>query len=178
MGPLAKLIPLCRRRWSIPILARLLREEGDRFVPLVHSLGANPEAVREALRDLSEMGLVGPNPGYGHPLRPEYILTSRGEKLAPACERLDSTIRTLGLQDACLRRWSLPVLYTVGEGAARFSEIGRCLGDVTDRALSLTLTSLDDAAVLVRRLMEDRPPRFDYSLAERGQEIHRIVSAL
>ena len=28
------------------------------------------------------------NPGHGHPMRPEYLLTSSGEELAPWCRRL------------------------------------------------------------------------------------------
>ncbi len=178
MSALATLIPLCRRRWSIPALAHLSRRSGDRFVPLAHALSANHEALRDTLHDLTQMGLVGPNPGYGHPLRPEYILTARGRRLAPACERLDGLIQTFKLREVCLRRWSLPALYVIGQGAARFTDIGRGLGEVTDRALSLSLTSLDEASVVVRRLMEQRPPRFDYSLAETGHEIHRAVADL
>ena len=30
---------LVRRRWAIPVLAHLLREEGDRFIPMAHALG-------------------------------------------------------------------------------------------------------------------------------------------
>lgn len=175
---LARLIPLCRRRWSIPIIARLARVEGDRFVPLVHSLRASEEAVRETLADLTEQGLVRPNPGYGHPLRPEYILTKKGERLAPACTHLDDTLATLHLRHVCLRRWSLPALYVVGDGATRFTEIARRLGEVTDRALSQTLTTLDDAAVVARRLAEPRPARFDYILADSGLAVHQALADL
>jgi DNA-binding HxlR family transcriptional regulator len=173
---LARLIPLCRRRWSIPILARLSRVDGDRFVPLVHALDAGQEAVRETLAELIEQGWVRPNPGYGHPLRPEYILTGKGERLAPACVRLDDTLAALRLKDVCLRRWSLPALHVIGDGATRFSGIARQLGDVTDRALSMTLASLDDAAIVARRLAEPRPARFDYILADTGATIHQILS--
>jgi DNA-binding HxlR family transcriptional regulator len=171
-----RIISLFHRRWSVPTIAALARADGDRFVPLVHKLGASPAAVRQTLDDLIARGWVEPNPGYGHPLRPEYILTGRGQKLAPACLRLDSALATLDLRPIALRKWSMPVLYVVGDAPARFSDITRRLGGITDRALSLALQDLSSASVLARQVLDGRPPRSIYAATAIGQELVPILA--
>jgi DNA-binding HxlR family transcriptional regulator len=175
---LDRLISLFHRRWSVPTIAALARAEGDRFVPLVHKLGASPAAVRQTLDDLIDRGWVAPNPGYGHPLRPEYILTGRGQKLAPACLRLDSALSALDLRPVALRKWSMPVLYVVGDAPARFSDIAGRLDGITDRALSLTLRDLGSASVLARQVLDGRPPRSLYAATTMGQELVPILAEI
>jgi DNA-binding HxlR family transcriptional regulator len=171
-----RLISLFHRRWSVPLIASLARDEGDRFVPLCHKLSASPASVRQTLDELIARGWVAPNPGYGHPLRPEYILTRRGQKLAPACVRLDAALGALDLRAVALRKWSMPVLYVVGDAPARFSDITRRLEGITDRALSLTLQDLHGASVLAREVLDGRPPRSMYAATEVGQELVPILA--
>lgn len=157
MDRLERLTALFRRRWACPVMAELHRAEGAKFITLVNRLESNPGAVRQTLDTLIELDWVRPNPGYGHPMRPEYILTRRGQRLAPGCAALDDGIRALGVARTALRRWSMPVLYVVGESPRRFNEIARALGGVTDRALALTLRDMDAASLVVRQLIDARP---------------------
>ena len=83
-------------RWSVPVLALLAEERGARLVRLSRALGASPGACRATLDALIELGLVTPNPGYGHPLRPEYILTPAGESLTEPAAAFERTARRLG----------------------------------------------------------------------------------
>src|SRR5262245_41080710 len=92
-----RLTSLFRRRWGCPIIAELHRSDGAKFVALVHKLQSNPGAMRQSLDELIELGWVRRNPGYGHPLRPEYLLTRSGEKIAPACADLDAAIHSLSV---------------------------------------------------------------------------------
>lgn len=144
------LVALVQRRWNIPILAELARREGAKFSTLAHAMGAPSGSIRASLDDLIRDGWVVPNPGYGHPLRPEYILTDSGRRIASTCRRVDETLGALQVQDLCLRRWSLPVLDSIVGGAARFGEISGGLGRITDRALSLSLNDLRMAALIER----------------------------
>jgi DNA-binding HxlR family transcriptional regulator len=146
--PMSRLLAIHHRRWSGSILAELARERGCKFVTLTHRLGASPGAVRDALDDLIARGWVIPNPGYGHPLRPEYILTPEGEELAPACARLVRVAGELRVRPVILRRWPMPVLRTLAEGPARFTQMGDALGAITDRALSHALRDLKERALL------------------------------
>ncbi len=72
---MSTLVALFHNRWSVPILAELHRQRGSRFVTLARTLGMSRESLRRTLAALIESGLVGRNPGYGHPLRPEYVLS-------------------------------------------------------------------------------------------------------
>jgi DNA-binding HxlR family transcriptional regulator len=175
MQNLGRLIPLFHRRWSVPLLAELERSGGAKFDSLAYSLGASPSAVRQTLDELISRGWVIPNPGYGHPLRPEYILTSGGHRLAPMCNRLDGMLRKLDLREVALRKWSMPALYVVGHGSRRFSEIGSALGSITDRALSLTLKDLYSAGVLIREVGATHPPVSLYQPTRTGQALIPIL---
>lgn len=163
------LLHLFARRWCIPILAELKRNDGSKFVTLSRRLGASPVAVRQSLDHLMALGLAQPNPGYGHPLRPEYILTESGEAIGPATVTLDRAITRLDLRESALLRWSMPTLFVVGNSPrARFSEIGEALGPVTDRALAQTLKKLQAESVVKRSVEESFPPAPRYSVDRRG----------
>ncbi|MBX3380287.1 MAG: winged helix-turn-helix transcriptional regulator [Phycisphaeraceae bacterium] len=166
------LLHLFARRWCIPILAELKVSEGSKFVTLSRRLGASPVAVRQSLDHLISLGLAQPNPGYGHPLRPEYILTESGDRLAPASVTLDRAITRLELRDSALLRWSMPALFVIGSSpGARFSEIGSALGPVTDRALSQTLKRMQADAVVKRHVDDSFPPAPIYAVDRRGRPL-------
>ena len=132
------LIALFHHRWSAPVLAELLRQKGSRFAALAGTLGVGSDSLRRALDSLLALGLVARNPGYGHPLRPEYVLTrGRQEDRASAARSCSRRTRTTVL----LRKWSLPVLAALGR-PARFSELRASVPGVTPRALALALEDL------------------------------------
>ena len=129
-----ELIALCHHRWSAPVLAELGRTGGARFVVLVNRLGVGRASLQRALAALLALGLVRRNPGYGHPLRPEYVLTPEGEEAAARCARLLAAVDSKA--GVLLRKWSLPVLVAL-RGNARFSELREALPGITARALAL-----------------------------------------
>src|SRR4051794_8644501 len=141
-----ELISIFHHRWAAPVLAELLRQKGSRFAALVGTLGVGRESLRRTLDSLIEQGLVARNPGYGHPLRPEYVLTTRGEDAARRCAKLLAA----GDEDVLLRKWSLPVLTAVTQ-PSRFSELRAGLPGVTPRALALALKDLQAAGLVERR---------------------------
>lgn len=149
-------------------MAELSRGHGSKFVTLVNRLDASKGAVRDALDDLIELGLVSPNEGYGHPMRPEYILTRSGVRVGEACVELEDALSELDAEDVARRKWSMPTLWAVRNGPARFSEIGRRLHVVTDRALSMTLRELTEAELIARELVDARPPSSAYVPTESG----------
>ena len=107
---------LCHHRWSLPVLAEIGRTGGSRFATLTGRLGVTGESLRRTLAYLQGEGLLDRNPGYGHPLRPEYVLTTRGRLLAPRARRLLDTLA--GHEDVGLKKWSLPVLAELEDAAA------------------------------------------------------------
>jgi DNA-binding HxlR family transcriptional regulator len=175
MDRLDRLTALFRRRWACQVIAELHRTEGAKFVTLVSQLGSSPGAMRQTLDELLDLGWIRRNPGYGHPLRPEYLLTKSGERVAPACARLDDTFESLAVREVAVRKWSMPVLYVVGEGPTRFVEVTRALPGVTDRAVSLSLKGLSSVTMIERRLVTGPPPGCLYAATPRGEEILPIL---
>lgn len=157
---------LVRHRWMIPVLAELERLDGAKFVTLVQALGAGRSAVREALDALIALGLAARNPGYGHPLRPEYLLTDRGRALSSACLELADAVREVGGDNEAYRKWTLPIVRGLADGADRFGELREGLDGVTPRALSLALKRLVASGLVEREVDDGYPPVSRYRLTE------------
>lgn len=158
-------------RWAIPVLALLSREQGSRFAVIARAFDLSHNSLTRCLAWLKECGWVVPNPGHGHPLRPEYLLSEAGRPVGALCERIEATRTRLKLATGALPRWSLPLVGGMGIEWTRFGEIQARLAPVTPRALSTTLKAVIDAE-LVRRRLEDRyPPLPLYALTGKGQDL-------
>ncbi len=175
---MSTLIALFHNRWSVPILAELDRQRGSRFVTLSRILGLSRESLRRTLAALIDGGLVGRNPGYGHPLRPEYVLTSSGERIAVACRPLVERLRRGDLEEVALKKWSMPVVYALAEGPRRFSELRDALESVSPRALTLALKDLEAAGLIDRRVTNDYPPATVYRLTRSGRPLATLLRQL
>ena len=169
---------LFHHRWAAPILAELHRSKGSRFVTLSNRLALGRESLRRTLTALIDAGLVMKNPGYGHPLRPEYVLTERGKEIAPACARLIAALDRLGANDVGLKKWSMPAVLALAHGECRYSELRKRLPEVTPRALTLALKDLDAAELVERRVTGDYPPATVYRLRSRARPLARILTTL
>jgi len=142
---------------------------GLRFVVLVNRLDLSRDSLRASLASLGHLDLVMKNPGYGHPLRPEYILTPRGKAVASVCTEY---MKPACDNDVLLRKWSAPILLALLHGHQRFNEIRAAL-EVTPRALTQVLKLLEG---LVHRSVEDGyPPVTLYSLTDNGESVARTV---
>jgi DNA-binding HxlR family transcriptional regulator len=74
-------------------------------------------------------------------------------------------------------RWSLLIVRDVFMGLRRFDEIQASLG-IARNVLQARLTRLVDHGVLERRLYQERPPRHEYRLTEKGIELWPTMVAL
>jgi DNA-binding HxlR family transcriptional regulator len=161
------LVSLCHHRWSLPVLAEIGRTGGIRFATLTGRLGVAGESLRRTLAYLQEEGLVSRNTGYGHPLRPEYVLTPPGRDLAPRARKLHSALA--GREDVGLKKWSVPVLAELDE-PRRFSELRAAL-PASPRALALALKDLESAGLVRRTVTSDRPPQVRYAATRSARPI-------
>jgi DNA-binding HxlR family transcriptional regulator len=172
------LAALGHHRWSLPILAELERQGGSKFITLVRRLGANQASIRQALDSLIEMGLVVKNPGYGHPMRPEYILTDRGVAPAKTAGRLLGSIVDEEERRVIGNKWALPALHAIGEGATRFSQIRARLRNITQRALAQCLKDLQNANLVERKVSSAYPPAVTYALSTEAELLVPLVESL
>ena len=171
---IASLVKITSRAWSLPILASLHDGTPGRQAPLLAATGAGRTAFVQSLTHLMEIGLVERNPGYGHPLRPEFRLTERGVEVAHLASRVLHETQNNG-QLLVRRAWTLPVLVSLQE-PRQFSALRRDLEPITDRALSQSLKSLEDHEWVSREVVvTTRPPKSLYSSINTGAELTRLL---
>lgn len=169
---------LFARRWAVPVLAQMHGVGGAKLVTLTGTLEAPRASVKSSLALLGELGLVHPNPGYGHPMRPEYVLSDRGRMIAGPSLELVRGIERARAMDCALKRWSLPTLHAIDRGCARFGAIAAELSRATDRAVSMAITQLDDSALIGREIDGGRPPRPIYRVSRRAGRITPVLAEL
>jgi DNA-binding HxlR family transcriptional regulator len=170
---------LLHNRWSVPVLAELARGDvaGGRFANLTRRLGVSRESLRRTLAALAGAGLVMRNPGHGHPLRADYVLTDAGRRVAPACASLVESLDGSGLEQLARKKWLLPVVLAHSAGPARFSGLRAELAPISARALALALKELEAASVVERTLVDEYPPRAEYRLAV-GDDLVELLESL
>ena len=109
------------------------------------------------------------NPGYGHPLRPEYLLTPVGARIASHCAPVLDGLRDADAEGVGLKKWSLAVVLALaGKRWRRFSELREELAGITARALTMTLKDLAAAGLVERTVTDVYPLATAYRLTPRG----------
>lgn len=63
-------------------------------------------------------------------------------------------------------RWKLMILCKLEKGKLRFSEIKRCIPEITERMLALQLRELEKDGLVKRTVYAEVPPRVDYELTD------------
>lgn len=162
-------------RWFVPVLAFTGREDGARPAALAARLGISRSMLASVLEALLRKGWLMRNPGHGHPLRPEYVLSETGRPVAAWCERVVAERDRLGLGPPDLGRWSLPLVRRLDRRWERFSSLQSSLAPVSPRSLSLSLKQLLSAGLAERRLEDAFPPVPLYGLTGRGQRLARAM---
>ncbi len=151
-------------RWRLPILAVLSADQGSRFAVLCRKLGVTPRALKLALADLMENGWVMPNPGYGHPLRPEYVVMGAYRELARHCEEVYAAHEEAELTLLLKSKWTWPILLAVDAGnSSRFGEIRGRIPGIADSSLSSGLQMLVSHGLVSREVTQGHPPEVVYS---------------
>ncbi|MBJ7439638.1 MAG: winged helix-turn-helix transcriptional regulator [Sphingopyxis sp.] len=163
------LLQLGSHRWLVPLLADLAAHRGARFVELIHRLGLSRDSLTRTLEAAATIGWVQRNPGHGHPLRPEYILTDTGEAAAARAATIAEAQGAIGLPPGAATRWGLPLVAGIGAGHDRFNALARLLAPATPRALSQGLTALGNHGLATREVVDGRPPTSRYDLTTNGR---------
>jgi len=171
-----ELTRLSAGRWLIPLLALAGAGHGLRFAEAVRQLGLARGVARAGLDALIAGGWLVRNPGHGHPLRPEYLLTGQGKVLGAWSEAVMAARAELGLAPEALTRWTLPLVDALSGGEARFGELATALAPVSPRALSLTMKAALAERLVSRRLEASFPPVPVYALTTRGQRLALALS--
>ncbi|AVQ33536.1 transcriptional regulator [Staphylococcus muscae] len=91
------------------------------------------------------------------------------------CPYIEATFKILG------RSWNGLILHYLDkcpDQSAHFSDMKRDLKPITNRALSLKLSELADAQLLVKDVISDNPPSVRYYLTDKGIALAKALVPL
>jgi DNA-binding HxlR family transcriptional regulator len=72
--------------------------------------------------------------------------------------------------------WTLPVIHALGlSQPARFNELKRRIEGISATSLSERLTELDKQKIIQRKVIPESPPRVEYSLTPKGEDLHNLL---
>jgi DNA-binding HxlR family transcriptional regulator len=169
-------VNITSRAWALPILASMHSGIAGRQAPLLAATGAGRTAFARSMDHLLDLGLMERNPGYGHPLRPEFRLTPLGLPAAALAHRIQGVSADHD-QDLLRRSWTLPVLVSL-RAPSHFNDIRRTLRPITDRALSQSLKAMEIRSWVSRTVDQTaRPPRSLYSAINAGGVISQVTAS-
>ena len=81
--------------------------------------------------------------------------------------------------DAIGEKWSLLIVRNlVLKGAQRFQDLEQGLPGIAPNTLSARLKTLEEHGAIARRFYAQHPPRCEYYLTERGEELRPVLKAL
>src|SRR6266700_1490848 len=75
-------------------------------------------------------------------------------------------------------KWSLFVIFRLGDGPQRFTALQRSVEGVSQRMLTVTLRGLERDGIVSRTMYPVMPPRVDYALTPLGHTLLDAVGAL
>lgn len=173
-----ELVKLCSRSWSLTALGLMADGVPGRTSPLAAAAGCGRTAMNGSISHLVDLGLLERNPGYGHPLRPEFRLTANGEDIAKWASTLVLIVQGRADRRLLRSKWSLPLISCLPK-ETRYSDLRRQLFPVSDRALSLCLGQLTERHWISRQVSAEKsPPAVSYHLSGTGSTVHRHLNVI
>jgi DNA-binding HxlR family transcriptional regulator len=106
--------------------------------------------------------------------------TTMWSKLAPYFPDrvLPSACPSRIVLDHVTSRWGVLVLVALADGALRWSELHRRVQGVSEKMLAQTLRTLQEDGFVRREVHPEVPPRVEYSLTARGNELVALLVPL
>ena len=72
--------------------------------------------------------------------------------------------------------WTLPVIHTLGVyQPSRFNELKKRILGISATSLAERLSDLERRGIVARKVYPETPPRVEYSLTEKGWELHSLL---
>lgn len=95
-----------------------------------------------------------------------------------ACENLSDIRCSIG-RAMCLvgESWSILILRDLTQGLSHYDEFRKSLG-ISPSMLSKRLNELTEACLIKKTLYQDNPPRYAYSLTEKGEDFLPVIATL
>jgi DNA-binding HxlR family transcriptional regulator len=100
------------------------------------------------------------------------LMTSRGSSRGPKCP-VAKALNIIG------DTWTILILRDLFlDGPRKFQDLQQSLSSLSPNTLSSRLKKLEDNGIVSRRFYEQRPPRAEYVLTDKGRELGPVLKAL
>jgi DNA-binding HxlR family transcriptional regulator len=76
-------------------------------------------------------------------------------------------------------KWSILIISILGEaGTQRFNELNHCIGNISQKMLTVTLKTLEADGLVSRKMYPTIPPKVEYTLTPLGQSLLPAIESL
>lgn len=75
-------------------------------------------------------------------------------------------------------KWTAVLVHDLSEGARRFTELEHSCRGISPRTLSERLRALEQEGIVVRRSYTESPPRVEYELTQKGEDLLPIIDEM
>ena len=75
-------------------------------------------------------------------------------------------------------KWTALILRDLFSGPKRFGELEESVGSINPRTLSQRLDDLESHGIISRRSYAEVPPRTEYTLTKKGQDLQPILKQM
>ena len=93
------------------------------------------------------------------------------KKELPACP-VETTLTLIG------DKWKVLILRDLVTGTKRFGELKKCVGNVSQKVLTVQLRAMEANGLVHREVYAEVPPRVEYSLTDLGRSLKPILDAM
>ncbi len=82
------------------------------------------------------------------------------------------------LNEVLYGKWKFIIIWNLTDKPLRFSDLRKNIPSITDRMLSLQLKELEEEGFVERIVSEGNPPKIDYKLTSKTQDLIPALAAL
>lgn len=75
-------------------------------------------------------------------------------------------------------KWKGKILFILFKGTKRHGELRRLIPEASQRVLTAQLRELEEDGVIDRKVYAQVPPKVEYSISERGQDLKPVIDAM
>jgi DNA-binding HxlR family transcriptional regulator len=75
-------------------------------------------------------------------------------------------------------KWTAVLVHDLSEGPRRFTELEHSCRGISPRTLSERLRALEQERIVVRRSYTESPPRVEYELTQKGEDLLPIIEEM
>lgn len=94
------------------------------------------------------------------------------EVVEPRCGCIEAALSIIG------DKWSGRIIRELTVGARRFGALQDALPGISPRTLSQRLDHLEERAILIKKTYAESPPRVEYALTPKGEDLIPILRSM